>query len=155
MSVKKSIGIAGLCLAVTPYLIWASPLVAQEPAAKAVDFTKDVMPILKADCISCHGKKSPAANLDFSTYESTMKGGVNKNLIVKNKSANSLLVKRIIPNGQAPIMPVGAKPLTAAKIKLIRDWIDQGAKKSATAASEPEPEPTRPAPVLQQIEKKS
>ncbi len=157
---KTVLGVVGLCLSTAPYLLWASPLIAgestaaQQPAAKAVDFNKDILPIFKAECISCHGKKNPAAKLDLSTYEATMKGGVNKNLIVKKKSASSLLVKRIIPEGQAPIMPVGAKPLTTAKIKLIRDWIDQGAKKSASAESIAAPEPTRPAAVIP-VEKKS
>ena len=57
-------------------LALAAPAKADE---KAVSFEKDVMPIFKASCISCHKADKKKGKLDMSTYADLMKGGKQGN----------------------------------------------------------------------------
>jgi len=100
-----------------------------------VEFSKDVLPILKRNCIACHSQSKPKGELNLESPESILKGGETGAAIVKGKSANSLLIKMV--TGQADtFMPpkknkVDAVPLTSAEIAVLKLWIDQGATGSA------------------------
>ncbi len=62
----------------------------------------------------------------MASRASLLQGGVNGTAIVPGKSADSLLLQRI--TGQVkPSMPMGGARLTDAEVKLLADWIDQGA----------------------------
>ena len=88
---------------------------------KAVSFEKDVQPIFKASCISCHKGK-----LDMSTYADLMKGGKQGNPVKAGDPAKSLIIEMI--SGKEPEMPEKGDKLTDAQVKVISDWIKQGAK---------------------------
>ncbi|MBX3112610.1 MAG: DUF1553 domain-containing protein [Fimbriimonadaceae bacterium] len=92
----------------------------------------DVAKLLRAKCVSCHGGDAPAAGLDLRTYETLMKGGASGPPVIKGQSAKSLLLQRVKGVG-GPQMPLGFTPLSARELKLVADWIDQG----ATSTGEP------------------
>ena len=111
-----------------------------EPSARAeepkVDFVKDVQPILAVSCVKCHGAdpkgKKPKGKYDMTTREGTLKGGENKNDMVLGKSADSLVYKTLLAavgsgDDEVGRMPYKKDPLPAAEIKILKDWIDQGA----------------------------
>ena len=58
--------------------------------------------------------------------ESALKGGLSGAAIIPGDGKQSLLVKRILGEGEAR-MPMGGASLTSAQIALIRRWIDEGA----------------------------
>jgi len=101
----------------------SSPVRADE---KAVSFEKDVMPIFKASCISCHKADKKKGKLDMSTYADLMKGGKQGNPVKPGDPAKSLLVEMI--SGKEPEMPEKGDKLTAAQVEVISNWIKQGAK---------------------------
>jgi uncharacterized membrane protein len=94
---------------------------------KKVDFIKDIQPIFKARCYECHSAEKDLASLRLDSKEAAFKGGDSGKVIIPGKSQDSLLVQRISGSESGLRMPPG-KPLTEGEIKLIRDWIDQGAK---------------------------
>ena len=92
---------------------------ARTEAPKAL-FARDVQPILKAQCVSCHAGAKAAGGLDLSEPKAMMRA------VVKGNPDASLLVQRIEGHG-GPRMPQGFGPLPAAKVRAIRDWIAEGA----------------------------
>ena len=64
--------------------------------------------------------------LRLNSEADILKGGASGPAIVAGKSADSLLVKRLLGSTDAPRMPMGGAPLSDVQIKLIRAWVDQG-----------------------------
>jgi len=98
-------------------------------AAPAVDFDRQVRPILSDNCFTCHGpdEKQRMVGLHFDTKEGAFgKPGV----IVPGDSAHSKMYLRISnPNEAMRMPPVSSgHKLTPAQIDTIKAWIDSGAK---------------------------
>src|SRR5580704_13087019 len=98
-------------------------LAAQQPA---VDFNKQVQPILDSNCTMCHKGASAPAGLQLNTAAGLMKGSASGAVIVPSNSKASLLVQRISDTTGGQMPPSG--PLSKEQIKTITDWVDQGAK---------------------------
>ena len=92
--------------------------------AQAVSYSKDIVPIFKAQCIKCHGTAQPQGGLSLASFAALDRGGKGGKVLAP-KAAESRLVKMI--DGPKPAMPPGGalKPADVAKIKA---WVDQGAK---------------------------
>jgi len=99
--------------------------------AQTVSYSKDIFPIVKARCLKCHEKDDEnPANFAMDNVELMLKSGKSKNVIVPGNSAESYLIKKLLPNppkgAQMPIF--SKKKLSEEEINLFRRWIDQGAK---------------------------
>jgi uncharacterized membrane protein len=118
----------------------AASLLALSPMAKAVDFEKEIYPILKEKCIKCHEKEhekdgrlvKPKHGLRLDNAEGILKGGKeypNENVIA-GKPAESWIVKVLtLPSTDDLAMPPEGKadPVTEAERVLIEKWIADGA----------------------------
>jgi len=97
-------------------------------AFAAVDFDREVRPILSDNCFTCHGPDASKrmANLRLDSPDG---GAFANNIVVPGKSAESHLFQRISA-ADAKHMPPAAsgRTLTQHQIDTIRQWIDQGAK---------------------------
>lgn len=82
--------------------------------------------LLEKNCLSCHGE-SPMSGLDLRTRDGVLRGGKRGPAVVPGKSAASLLYQAVLRTGELK-MPFGKDPLSPAEIKILRDWIDAGAK---------------------------
>src|SRR5207244_7456073 len=97
-----------------------------------VDFEKEILPILKNNCLACHNKTTTKAQLILETPQDILKGGESGKVVVPKRSGESLLLK-IASHQVKPMMPpkdnkVAASDLTSEELGLIKLWIDQGAK---------------------------
>jgi mono/diheme cytochrome c family protein len=117
-------------------LVMASAAAAAEPdplpppAQRTVEFAKDIEPVFKKNCHSCHGSEMQEGGLRLDVKKRAMEGGDLGRDIVPGKSAESRLVRLIagIDEDLGAMPPDGkGKRLTAAEIGLVRAWIDQGA----------------------------
>ena len=97
------------------------------PAARPVDFEKDIHPIFQKACISCHGPESQKNGFRLDIREAALKGGEGQKDILPGDSANSPLVKYVAGLEPDMLMPPKGERLTPEQIGLIRAWIDQGA----------------------------
>ena len=112
------------------------------PAAAPPDYERDVAPILREHCVSCHGPKEPESDLRLDSRAALLAGGMSGPVLVAGRSAESLLVQHL--DGRAsPRMPHRKPPLPADQIALLAAWIDAGAPgrdeapPAAAAAREP------------------
>jgi len=104
-----------------------------------IDFYRDVYPVLKANCISCHNKTTTKGDLNMESPELMKKGGETGPGVVPGKGAESLIVRAAAHQDDDLLMPpknnkAGAVNLTATEIGLLKNWIDQGAKHSVQQA---------------------
>ena len=127
----------GLTLAASllPMAVFVALRDGQETSARP-DYGTHVAPIFKAHCSPCHTGDQKAGGLSLASYDSLKKGGISGPAMVAGSSGKSLLIHRVLGDDGQPRMPMGFKPLAERDIKLIRDWIDQGAK-APSQSSEP------------------
>jgi hypothetical protein len=107
---------------------------ASGPNGEAVQFNRDIRPILSERCYTCHGpdKANRKTNMHFDTEEGAFtpltSGGF---AIVRGDPSQSVMYKRISSDDESIRMPpayMGLPKLSAHEIELIRRWIEQGAK---------------------------
>jgi hypothetical protein len=98
---------------------------------QAVDFSRQILPILSENCFACHGpdEKTRKAKLRLDTREGATarrKGGA---AVVPGKSADSALVERVSSDEPEMRMPPPktGKSLKPEQVALLRKWIDQRA----------------------------
>lgn len=90
-------------------------------------FERDVRPILKANCIQCHGEREKlAGGLDLRLRRAIVAGGDSGPSVVPGRADDSPLIARV----QAGEMPPDElkKKLTPTEIDTLRQWIAQGAR---------------------------
>lgn len=96
------------------------------PQGSAVQFVRDVVPILRDKCISCHGAKIQQAGLRLDTRIEMLRGGKSGPVFLENDDAKSLLIRRISGSEAGMQMPpTGA--LGEKEIESLRTWIREGA----------------------------
>lgn len=102
--------------------------VQSQPKDDEPTFVRDVLPVLKATCMTCHGPNKAYAGLRLDSYEALMKGGVSEDTVVKGDPVKSNLVRRLKGLDEMPQMPKGFRPLSDEQIGKIERWIKLGAK---------------------------
>jgi ankyrin repeat protein len=110
---------------------FAGSLSAQIPSK--IDFGSDVLPVLRQNCVGCHGPAQQMNGLRLDRKSSVFKVGTRR--IVPGSIENSFLYHRLIGNDFGRQMPpTGA--LAPAQIDTIRRWIEQGAEWPDALANE-------------------
>ena len=95
----------------------------------AVDFKKDIKPLLESRCVSCHSSSKQKGNLNLSSLLASTKGGDSGPAIIPNNTDESLLLERIsLPHDDEEIMPPKGSPLNSEEIALFEEWIENGAQ---------------------------
>ncbi len=97
----------------------------------AVDFQREIRPVLSDNCFQCHGPDSSSrfSGLRLDIKESVFGTRKNGAVVTPGKPADSLLYQRISATDAGRRMPPEAshKSLSAAQIAKIKTWIEQGA----------------------------
>jgi len=106
-------------------MLLATAGLAAGAADEAVSFTRDVWPVLKANCVSCHRPARHKGGLDLSSMAGLTKGGEDGPVMRQGAPTDSPLVTAI--SGEEPDMPPEGEPLTAAEVEIIARWVAQGA----------------------------
>ena len=98
-------------------------------AGESVSFHREVLPILRINCIACHKPGKAKGGLDLTTHVALLKGGEDGSILKSGDAKSSKLLKCIC--GEEPEMPKDGEPLTAGEIDIISRWIAQGALSDA------------------------
>ena len=120
------------------------------PPPAAVDFQRDVRPILADNCFSCHGpdESTRQARLRLDTREGAFGSRPRGAAVVPGDPAASLLHRRITEGDDRLRMPPPAltdKTLSAEQIDVLTRWIEQGASWRRHWSFEAVAEPVLPA----------
>ena len=104
-----------------------------------VSFHKEIRPLLQANCNGCHQPAKAKGDYIMTDFTSLLSGGESeKPAVVPGKPDQSYLIEEVTPdeNGEYE-MPKGknAKPLHASEIRLLRRWIEEGAKDDSPVGS--------------------
>ena len=93
-------------------------------AEDAVDFAKQIGPLIESRCIRCHEPNNAKGDLSLATRASLIESG----FIEPGRPDQSALFHAITGiDGNPPPMPKDGDPLTTAEVELIRRWIAAGA----------------------------
>ena len=122
---------------------WIDEGAAWPEDAVAIDFARDIQPILESRCYRCHGPDVQTHNLRLDRKADALKGGDSGvPAIVPGRASESLLIRYVAGLDPKIRMPAGGPPLDANEVRLLRLWIDQGARwPGEMAASQPPEDP--------------
>ena len=115
------------------------------PAPAAIDFQRDVQPIFREHCISCHGPAQQFGGLRLDRRSDALRGGTQTDIGPGNADG-SRLYHRLIGTAFGQQMPPPG-PLTDEQTEIIRQWIDEGAEWPDAASGETPAAPADPAAV--------
>jgi len=102
-------------------------LLASSSLAAAVDFVREVRPILQKHCYSCHGEKKQKSGLRLDIKAAAFKGGDKHSPdIISGKAKDSPLIHFITTDDDDELMPPKGK-LPATDIATLTTWINEGA----------------------------
>ncbi len=106
--------------------------IAELRRATAVDFEREILPILTRNCLACHNQTKAKADLVLETPQTILKGGESGPAVIAGRGVDSLLLK-VAAHFEKPVMPpkdnkVNASNLTPDELGLVKLWIDQGAR---------------------------
>jgi WD40 repeat protein len=106
---------------------------------RAVDFYRDVYPILESKCLACHNAAVKEGDLLLESAAAMLKGGASGTAVVAGKPEESL-VYLLAARSEEPVMPplpnkAQAKPLTPQELGILRQWIQEGAPAGERPAS--------------------
>lgn len=90
----------------------------------AVDYVRDVKPLLRNKCSSCHGALRQKSGLRLDAGSLILEGAV----VEPGKPDESELIHRLTAEDKDIRMPLEGSPLSADQIAMLRAWIAQGAK---------------------------
>ena len=88
--------------------------------AQAVDFAKEIQPLLKNKCSRCHSGHEAKGGFSINSRNTLLEAAK------PNDSAKSLLYQLITSNDPDERMPSEGEPLSPEQISLIKTWIDEG-----------------------------
>ncbi len=93
----------------------------------AVDFAREIQPLLAEKCWKCHGPSRSENGLRLDSRDEMLKGGDHGPAIVPGTSRDSLLIQ--VVQGTHPEighMPKKGDKLTASGVDLLGRWINEG-----------------------------
>jgi ankyrin repeat protein len=100
------------------------PPLSSSPQAR-IDFARDVQPIFKQHCYGCHGPTQQMNGFRLDRRRDAMRGGTIPVIGPGASEASRLYLRLIGAQFGLQMPPTG--PLDADQVRIIKDWIDQGA----------------------------
>jgi hypothetical protein len=94
-------------------------------AKPAVDFTRDVAPLLERHCIRCHQPANDKSRFSLATFADL---AANEFVVPGDPDASYLIELVTSIDGQPAAMPKEGSPLSGDEIEILRTWIADGAR---------------------------
>jgi WD40 repeat protein len=110
-------------------------------AAEPISFSRQVAPILERSCVACHQPSKLKGGLDVSSFKAITAGGKHGPVLTARAPATSRLVSQV--KGPKPEMPPEGAPLSAAEVRVLEQWIEEGAVDDTPVAGAQELTPIR------------
>ena len=120
----------------TPLLLTACATLATSPVHAAVDFVKDVQPILETNCVRCHNPKGTdyeAGDTDVNLATKEAAFEVTSTIVAGNPEKSKLYTTTVLGDDAKKLMPPRNKVtkalerLAKAETETLKTWITEGA----------------------------
>jgi len=103
----------------------------KKSARGEASYARDIEPVIQWRCVACHaagGEGSDKSGLNLTSYDALMVGtSQGGDLIVPGSPTTSSFMVMVTRKDHLR-MPFGAPPLSDDEVRVIRAWIEQGAK---------------------------
>jgi mono/diheme cytochrome c family protein len=119
---------AGLLLSLAPAAAADEGAAGFNPAARPVDYGRDIKPLFLRSCVECHGPMKQRNSLRVDSVAALKEGGNSGPAIVPGHSNESRLLHALTGTNEVVAMPPKGPRLSPAEVALIKAWVDQGAK---------------------------
>lgn len=94
-----------------------------------IDYNTEVKPILNKNCISCHGGVKQSNGFSLLSEETALaKTDSGQPAIIPGNASESEFIRRLSLEDQEERMPLDSPPLSKHEIKILKKWVNQGAK---------------------------
>src|SRR5690348_1407270 len=94
------------CWAATVLIPATCLLAASNPSSNESIFREQILPVLQANCATCHAVANPAGDFSIETFDHVLRGGKHGTAITPGKSGDSLLIQ-YVRGEKTPKMPMG------------------------------------------------
>ena len=95
---------------------------------KPIDFSHEIVPLLKKHCVKCHAGESKKGGFSFNTRADLLAGSENGPVVEIGKASDSRLIQVVVSDDENERMPPEGERMTKAEVDLLKRWIDQGGK---------------------------
>ena len=92
-----------------------------------INFDRDVLPILRARCVECHGPDAQESGLRVDSRQALLSGGDFGPAVVPGEPTKTEILRRMATTDSDERMPPEGEPLTAAEIAAVSRWVAGGA----------------------------
>ncbi|RPH83037.1 MAG: DUF1549 domain-containing protein, partial [Planctomycetaceae bacterium] len=104
-----------------------SPVVPSDVAVEAVDYLRDVKPLLRSRCVSCHGPLNHEAGLRLDAATAIRRGADEGAVVVAGNPAASRMMARVRTHDPDQRMPPTGAALNDRELAILETWIRTGA----------------------------
>jgi hypothetical protein len=109
------------------YILIASAVAADVALSADVDYLRDIKPVLKAKCYSCHGAIKQEGSLRLDTVDFMRAGGDTGPALNNGDELQSDLLLRVTAPDESDRMPPEGEPLSLEQVEQFRKWLAGGA----------------------------
>ena len=100
--------------------------------AKNPTYNDDVLLVIRQHCAGCHGADKQKGGLNLATYGVAMQGGSSGAVVALGNPDKSRLYT-MSAHKEEPVMPPSKTKIPDAQLAVLRLWIEQGGKETATS----------------------
>jgi hypothetical protein len=95
-------------------------------ARAAVDFSHQIVPILREHCAECHAGDKKKGGFSFNDRKALLEGSENGPVVAAGKADMSRMIEVILSTDSDEQMPPKGKRVPTDQIALLKAWIDSG-----------------------------
>jgi mono/diheme cytochrome c family protein len=96
-------------------------------AGEEIAFDRDVLPVLRARCVECHGPDVQESGLRIDSRQALLTGGDFGPAVVPGEPTKTEILRRMAAADPDERMPPDGEPLSAAEIAAVSQWVAGGA----------------------------
>ncbi len=120
---SKSLLLLGFCL----ILVVLTGCSSGDKDLSRVDYSTQIKPIINKHCITCHGGVKRQADFSLLFRQDALDTTESGKPVIIPGDVHSELIRRITSNDPEERMPYKEEPLSKDEIKILTEWIKQGA----------------------------
>lgn len=99
-------------------------------AEDKISYADQVLPLIEANCAKCHNSDKKKADLDLTSYQSTLKGSGSGPIVASANPDGSKLWKALT-HAEEPFMPPNRPKLPDKELDIFKQWIVGGLLETA------------------------